>query len=133
MDDFLSMNKHTRHCVIVSFFPLFCVETVMGDFLVSVAAMVSAIVVSNVIIQKGPAACHGVKEKYRENKRKRKEKKLLKKLEKEARRNNQNQGAASSYPNNENNPAGGAPYVPGSRLCYSGTWGSNDECQGKQV
>ena len=105
----------------------------MADFLVSVAAMVSAIVVSNVIIQKGPAACHGVKEKYRENKRKRKEKKLLKKLEKEARRNNQNQGAAASaYPNNDNNAAA-PPYAPGSRLCYSGTWGSNEEYQGKQV
>lgn len=105
----------------------------MADFLVSVAAMVSAIVVSNVIIQKGPAACHGVKERYRENKRKRKEKKLLKKLEKEARRNNQNQGAAmpSSQLNNDNNAAA---YTPGSRLCYSGTWGDNNEgFQGKQM
>ena len=55
----------------------------MSNILVSAATMVGAMVVANIIIQKGPALYHSIKDKYRESRQARKERHYLKKLEKQ--------------------------------------------------
>ena len=78
----------------------------MADFIASVAAMVGALLIADVIIHKAPAACHGIKTRYREKKQARKERRLLKKLEKQARRRNAaagHDGAGAFVPDHETN------------------------------
>ena len=75
----------------------------MADFVASLAAMVGALVIADLIVHKSPAAARRLSARIRAKKRAHNEKKLLKKLQRQARR----RGAAPRHEHQQ-----GAPSAP---------------------